>query len=39
MVYSQICDTYHSIPTVGSSTGTSADDFVYAFLVDGRIAF
>lgn len=33
------CDTYHSIPTVGSSTSTSADDFVDAFLVDGCIAF
>lgn len=35
----QICDPYHSIPTIGSSTGTSADDFVYAFLVDGCVAF
>lgn len=35
----EICDTYHSITTVGSSTSTSADDFVYAFLVDGCIAF
>lgn len=35
----QKCVTYHSIPAVGSSTGTSANDFVYAFLVDGCIAF
>lgn len=35
----QICDPYHSIPTIGSSSGTSADDFVYAFLVDGCVAF
>lgn len=35
----QIYNTYHSIPTVGSSTSTSANDFVYAFLVDGSIAF
>lgn len=34
----QICDPYHSIPTIGSSTGTPADDFVYAFLVDGCVA-
>lgn len=31
--------TYHSIPTVGCSTGASAYDFVYAFLMDGCIAF
>lgn len=35
----QICNTYHGIPTVGSSTSTSANDFVYAFFVDGSIAF
>lgn len=33
------CWTYHSIPTIGSRAGTSADDFVYAFLVDGCVAF
>lgn len=33
----QMCDPYHSVPTVGSGTGTPADDFVYAFLVDGCI--
>ena len=31
--------TYHSITTVGSSTSTSANDFVYAFLMDSCIAF
>lgn len=35
----QMCDPYHSVATVGSSTGTPADDFVYAFLVDGCITF
>ena len=34
----EMCVTYHSIPTVGSSAGTSADNFIYAFLVDGCIA-
>lgn len=35
----QKCNTYHCVPTVGSSTSTSANDFVYAFFVDGCVAF
>lgn len=30
--------TYHGVPAVGSRARTSANDFINAFLVNGRIA-